>query len=461
MSEGNGTNNIILSQQDYRGLMVNTMLLQRYALAGALGVTFAGRRDLYSALGYKRVLNFEDYWQRFRRHDIAKRVIQLPPSDTWRKAPIVTDDAPNDERKDTPFEAAWKQLVELRGVWHHLHRLDRLSRIGRFGVLLIGVKDGQTLEQPLKQGSLTGPADILFLSPYSERSAKIKSVVTDPSDPRFNLPDVYDVTLGSGDFRTGTQRLVHQSRLIHVAEQLDEDDVYGTPALEGVWNRLDDLEKALGSGAEAAWNIANRGMTAKAQKDYRLEQSDFSTIEDQLEEYTHGQRRTFVSNGFDINPLGGETVDVSPTVNSELDMIAAETGIPKRILIGSERGELASSQDAATWAGAIASRQTNHAEPTILRPFIDRLIFLGALPQPKNGTYSITWRSLFELNDTQKATINDSRARSFAVYRQRGVTPYEAAIAAGHDETMARTLERGSVSVPVVPPTPVQGAAAV
>jgi hypothetical protein len=70
------------------------------------------------------------------------------------------------------------------------------------------------------------------------------------------------------------------------------------------------------------------------------------------------------------------------------------------------------------WAGTIASRQTNYAEPEILRPFIDRLIWYGVLPMPVNG-YDVgilddsgvrRWPPLLEMSELEQAEIMQKKA---------------------------------------------------
>ena len=68
-----------------------------------------------------------------------------------------------------------------------------------------------------------------------------------------------------------------------------------------------------------------------------------------------------------------------------LTQIAGSKAIPKRILTGSEMGELASSQDRDNWKDQINGRQTGYAGPYIVRPLVDRLIKYGYLPTPKKG----------------------------------------------------------------------------
>ena len=98
-------------------------------------------------------------------------------------------------------------------VWHYLERVDRLAGIGRFGVLLIGARDNQPLSQPLKANSLKAPADILYLSVYSEGSTQILTYDRDAQSARFGLPETYQVQMGATNLGFGSE-VVHWSRLI-------------------------------------------------------------------------------------------------------------------------------------------------------------------------------------------------------------------------------------------------------
>ena len=56
-------------------------------------------------------------------------------------------------------------------------------------------------------------------------------------------------------FSTGEKK-VHWSRIIHVTDGLLDDEFYGFPRLQRVWNKLDDLLKVVGGGSEAFWLLA-------------------------------------------------------------------------------------------------------------------------------------------------------------------------------------------------------------
>ncbi len=59
-------------------------LVERARLAANLGKQFDGDRDLYQVLGYPQAIAFNDYLGRYRRQDIAKRIVNRPAQDTWR-----------------------------------------------------------------------------------------------------------------------------------------------------------------------------------------------------------------------------------------------------------------------------------------------------------------------------------------------------------------------------------------
>lgn len=389
-------------------IVTMSSVMGRALLSRALGggTQFNGVRDMYEVLGYPREILFSSYLEKYLRQDIAGKVIDLPAQDTWRKPPKIKDGDEDSSMEGvrSPFLQGIQYLVEKRRMWHYLQRVDRLAGVGRYGVLLIGTTGAAKLSDELLANSLRTPQDVLYLSVFSEGSAMITSLNRDTNNERFGLPAQYTITFGEG---LGAEP-VHWSRVLHVAEDLLEDDIYGLPRLQRVYNRLEDLIKQVGGGSEATWKNMDRGLHADVRDGFDLPDAD--ALSDEIDEYIHGLRRFIRTQGVDINSLGSETVDPTGLFEATVALIAAASDIPQRILLGSERGELASSQDQANWSGVIASRQTQHAEPAILRPFIDRLVKAGALPKPSSGKYAVEWMSLFELNELEKAKVADTYA---------------------------------------------------
>jgi hypothetical protein len=99
--------------------------------------------------------------------------------------------------------------------------------------------------------------------------------------------------------------------------------------------------------------------------------------------------------------------------------VAVSQGVPYRVLLGSEEAKLASAQDKRTWNNRVARRQNNYVSPMILRPFIDRLIAVGCLPEP--AQYMVVWPDLNAATDDDIAKIASNRTAAFAQYVQAGV----------------------------------------
>lgn len=376
-----------------------SILVERSKLAGSLGMQFSGDRDMYKALGYPQSLSFDDYYTRYLRQDIARRIVNSPAQDTWRTQARLLD---GDTDNGTPFLDAWQQLVEKRGVWRALAQVDRLAGIGRYGVLLIGFAGAAQLKDPVAPSSMAGPQDVLYLRAFHEGDVTIDAFEQKANNERFGLPLRYKITVSSGQ-----QKEVHWTRVIHVAENA-VDDIYGEPRLEAVFNRLNDLEKIIGGGAEATWKLMRKGFALDIKPEYELGQDDEDDMQEQVEEFEHGLRRFMLTRGMTPHDLGSEVVDPSGLFQAIIALIAGATGRPQRILLGSERGELASSQDEANWAAIIEARREQFAEPALLRAFIDRLLWVGALPAPNAGRYAVEWETLFKLTEGEEADIADA-----------------------------------------------------
>lgn len=393
--------------------------LWRNRLAAFLGMTHQGRRDLYEVFGYPRLLTPVDLYAMYRRSGFANRIVTAYPKATWRDYPCIRDEKGNSSEKDSdsysPFYAAVEEFFEARGILQVLQRFDRLARVGRFGVLVMGFQDGKDLREPLDQGR----HKLLYLQPYGEPSVQVNQWDTDQRSPRYGLPLLYTVQTGNlsgGDRPVPTRSFqVHCSRVIHVAENLDEDGVYGVPPLEPIFNRLLDLEKVMGGGAETFWLTANRGMMLSADKEARLDEDDIKKMKEQAEEFQHQLRRYLIGTGMTAQVLGSEAPDPGPNVDKLLDEVAGATGIPKRILIGSERGELASGQDENNWNARIDERREGFATPSILRPFVDTMIATGNIPVPQ-GQWWAEWPKQAALGPVEESTLLANRTAALCNY---------------------------------------------
>lgn len=392
----------------------------RRTIGGLLGTTHNGARDLYGVFGYPRVVKLDDLQFMYDRNDIATRIVNCFPQATWRDAPVVRDEVGGgtvEGKADfSKFSYAVDKFFERHKVMHYMERADRVASIGHYGILVLGFADGKQLSEPLSKGK----KKLIYLQPYGERSARIQKWVTDRNNARYGMPEMYQVNqddLIETDGEKSTNKgsfLVHHSRVIHISEFLDEDDTIGKPRLLPVFNRLLDLEKVVGGAAETFWLTANRGVAFLADKEANLADEDIAEMHKQADELANSLRRHIVGRGMTAQVLGSESPDPGPNADKILELISGSTGIPKRILIGSERGELGGDNDENNWAMRIDERRRNWASPQVLRQFINLMIITGNIPKPV-GQWWVEWPEN-DLGPSQKADVSLKKVQTLATY---------------------------------------------
>lgn len=385
-------------------------LLARAGWAWRAGMSFGGARDLYKVFGYKTVLTHTDFVAKYLRQDIAQRVINAPVDAIWTDPPLITD--------GSRFTSAWKTFTEedFPLVWANLRKADIFAGLGAFSILVVGFDDGAALDRPVNSGRKN---KVIYMQPYLEASVRITKLEEDSSDPRFGKPVLYEVTPGElFSVRTMSNPsillrekfTVHWTRVLHLAEGTLENNIFGHSRLEPVYNLLDDMLKVGGGSAETYWLTANRGMQVDVDKEMELDESDADDLAAEIDEYQHQLRRVIRTRGVKITNLGSDIADPKSEFNVLLALLSAATGIPQRILMGAEAGQLASQQDRANWAGRIDERTKNYAEPYIIRPFVDLLVSANVLPKP--GVLQVKWPESFKMNPLERAQTSAQMARS-------------------------------------------------
>lgn len=361
---------------------------------------------LYQALDFPGEIKYEEYRERYKRQDIANRVVSAPVKYTWSSEPYVSETA----AEETAFEKEYESFADETNLYFWLRKVDLLASLGRYAVLFLGFEGStEDVSQPVEKATR-----VSYINALPENKATINVWDTDPNSSRFGLPVLYQIRFNIGTHESST-RLVHWTRIIHVAENTLESEIYGIPYLEPIYNRLLGLDKLCGGSPEMFWRGARPGYTAQAMQDSIVNQNQLSSIKEELSKYINDMQRFLFVEGVDIKALAPQVVSPKDHVEVQLQMISAATGMPIRMLTGSERGELASSQDERAWLKLIEQRREAVAKELILVPLIDRLIFLGVLPRPTSG-FSVTWSPLVVLEEKDKAEIGKLRTESLSKY---------------------------------------------
>jgi len=400
-----------------------TAITSRAALFNRLGKSFGGDRDLYTACGYPESLTFSDYYGRYERQDIAQRIVNAYPEATWRLHPEIKETEDSEPDELTEFEQNWVDLEKKFQIYHYMDRLDKVAGIGDYAVLLLGFDDTSNFEAPVQEG-----ANLIYLQVYAQPKAPISGWVKDASDPRFGRPEQYTLTYGDAEVSPSTsestivsspggQMKVHYSRILHVADGTLTNEVYGIPRLRPVYNRLQDLETIVAGSAEMFWKGGFPGYAFELDPEADIGTMDVDNLTSQIESFMHNMTRFLRLQGIKTTMLKPEIADPDKHVDTQLKLISGTTGIPLRILTGSERGQLASTQDTDNWDSRVDERRVNFAEPVILRPFVNRLIEIGALAKP-NKDFDIVWPDIKSLSEKARADIARVYSEAIARYAQ-------------------------------------------
>lgn len=393
---------------------MTSALLQRVGLSNLLGFMFQGRRDLYDVFGYAQdgKITYKHALGKYRRQDIAARVIDAMADALWTNPPEVS-------ANDETWNKIWKDLLINKNLWATIGRADRMAGMCHYATLIFGFDKISSLDTPLT--SVTN-RKVLYIQPYSADAADIKRLVSEETSERFMLPEMYTVKPSFQNEgpkknsifnkRTVASFDVHSSRVLHLAENPLTDEVYGNPRIERVFNLLDDILKVAGGSAETFWLIANRGLQIDVDKEMEMTPEDEADLSEEVEEYIHQLRRFIRTRGVKINNLGSDSPSPKDTFNMLISLLSGATGIPKRILLGSEAGQLASEQDRANWADRIDERRNNFGEPMVIWPLIRLLTNAGVLPSREGLEITIKWPNAFKLSPLERGQTSAQRARS-------------------------------------------------
>ena len=400
-------------------------LVSRQLLAQQMGFQYQGTRDIYQALGYPQEseLTYRYYYNRWDRQDIASAVIDRPVEDCWNAFLGVTD---VEDPTDSPLAKAWEDLNKRLKLTRHLMSLDKVMGIGHYAILLLGFNDVKTPQdwaRPVSGKSVK----LNYVRAVSEEDAKINEFELNTANSRYGQPKFYDVSIGNRKLAHDQQTItlsakVHHSRVIHVCHGGLDVTVYGKPRLKAIINRLVDLDKIIGGDAEMYWRGARPGYTAATQPEFEMDSGTIGDLIDQLQEYENDLRRFLTTEGVDIKALEQQLADPSSHVEIQIQAIAAQTGIPKRILVGSERGELSSTQDQGQWYKLLKSRAEDFVDVIILEPLVRRLMDFGVLPEVEEVL--MIWEDWFAPSKKEKAEVGEIRAKAIKAYAEAFADQY-------------------------------------
>lgn len=368
--------------------------------------------NIYEDFGYPQALDFNHYWNMYRRFGVAKAVVELPVDLTWVDAPVVKSD-------NKILQDDFLTLATDTRLWSRLKGLDKRQRVGRYAGLFIQVRDGKKPETPV--GKLNGVKSIARLIPMYEGQLEVTETDNDPMSDKFGQPKMYQFnSMGTGgrNERGGVSFSIHPDRLIMAAEGADDGSIYGISALECIYNDLMDLRKVSGAGGEGFYQNTRSAPVFTAKDDFGEEENE-EELAEAIDDWLSKHRKRLVLRGIEAKFPNIQLSDPKDFYQNSINNIAAGSNIPSAFLIGQQTGRLASDKDSRHLMTTAQARRDVFLK-FLIGDVIDWFIAKAVLPAAE---YVIEWGDLLTLSDMEKAEVVAKMAETNERQFRSGMTP--------------------------------------
>lgn len=428
-----------------------------------------GRTTIDDDCGYLDTseITIEALYELYKRDPLARRICNIWAEESWRKFPKLTDTP--EEDKESAFRKAFEQMCRdmsdeswadketaTNEFWSVAFSADALSTIGNYSAIVIGLDDKKPLSEPVdgfedddedSRDYIVGPRRFVsneekdekgkiklrkvnYLQAYSQRHCRVCAWEQRKDHKRFGKPTAYEIRndddIGAEEIPRGanTSYKVHWSRVVHICPDGLESKVVSDSQLLVVFNRLWDAVKVYAGSAEGFWQGAIPGLSLEPSgtEPVALSDAEVTAARTALNDYITGVKRFLLSNSLSAKTIAPSVVAPDSHINVLIEIVCIVLGIPVRIFKGSERGELASSQDESAHDGRCESRREKVITPRVIAPLVNRLIALRALPEPDSGGWTADWPSLREKTPMERAELVAKVVELLQKYIAGGVT---------------------------------------
>jgi len=310
--------------------------------------------------GWPSELTFFMHWNMWRRNAVAAQVVGLPVKLCWLTKPCVKE---SDEKHDeTAFEKEFKRTVKRLKLWQRIKGADLRQRVGRYSALVWTVADGLTMDKPLAKVNINRIIDV---KPVFEDQLQVSTVEEDQKSHRYGQPVMYSLQesgTGSRSERQNRSGQIHWTRVTTFAEGADDGTIYGIPSLEAIFNDLIDWDKVKGSGGEGFWRAAAQKFVLEASKESAAnapKTEELDALTDMLTDMFAGFDTMPYTGGWNLKSLDTSMPNPDGFVAILEKSIAAGSGIPSKILFGSQTGVKAGDEDTGHFMRLLQSRREN------------------------------------------------------------------------------------------------------
>lgn len=298
------------------------------------------RPDAWNEYGYKEQLSFQDFFNLYTRHGIAKGVVDRIAEKVFQTAPWVIQGPKEDEKKpETPWELEFQTMAEDVDLWWYFKEAYAMRMVGGWSamILVFGNDKGKLSDEVEKSAVLTDIIPVWRgqLQP-SEQDAVGNVKLWNYTPTGFDATDLQKAPPAS----------IHPSRIYIVG-----DYKRGRSILEAGYNSFVDMEKIAGGSAEGTLKNAARQLhinyaaDANPVKRGQPEDELVDELNDQAKALNTRSDLVLATQAATVNPLVATMPDPEKPFNVSLQTCMASVRIASRIVVGSQTGERASVED--------------------------------------------------------------------------------------------------------------------
>ena len=359
----------------------------------------SSKHDHNKDFGFPEVLSFKDFHRAYSRNSLAKGAVSKMVNKVWQEMPkLVTDP---DSKGDNEIEDDICRHFSRLRVWQRLTEAEKRGLVGKYSGVILRIADNQKFSDPVQPTTGGGLDKLVEIIPAWEGQLEVSTWDTDELSETYGDPKMYMFN----EAKVGNDRKNQRSFTVHpdrVVVWSRTGDVHDTSALEPGFNDLITIEKIIGAGGQGFWKNAKSSPVINVDKDARLADmaKTMGVTVDKIKEAMDQQIDDF-NKGFDkslmLQGMSADSLDVSlPSPEhffmTSLMSFCASMDIPAKILIGSQSGERASTEDASEWAKTCKSYRETVTIPNIMA-LVRRLVEFNIL---RESDWSLMWSDLTE-----------------------------------------------------------------
>lgn len=403
-----------------RALMVNrsasslAMARQNILQGGMGGAGSDQKRGMaWCEYGFPDLISADMLESMWRRGGVAYGAVSKLVGNCWKTNPTVVEGGEENTTTDeSKMEGEFAKLAKDLRLWKAFRRADELRLVRRYSALILFYADDlKDWEKPV---------------PPNKPLVEVRAVSSKALTPGAQGLDgrveswVYQETNRQG--QVVGQKTIHPDRIFILGDAAP--DALGW--LEPVYNDLVSLEKLCGGGGESFLKNASRQLSIEFEKDvdlaglaqmYGVPASELHEVfQDVARDMNRGNDVVMALQGGKVTPITSTVPDPSPIYNTNLQNIAAGVDIPAKIIVGSQTGERASTEDRQYFNARCQSRRLGELTDEI-QDFIAKIAKAGVFKAPEEIT--IAWDDLNESTAGEKL----ANAKIMAEINEKAIDP--------------------------------------